>query len=558
MATIDPETLQNTDKKASQPGSIQYARLAHTKHPQYLEKFWKRARAFYCGGVRLLENPSVMAQVFPQHINEEPAVYEMRQKLAHYTNHSGAIVNHLLGKLTADPVKVVTDDAEDFYAEFLADTSPPAGPEVPLEELLSRTILEAAQTKCAYALVEMPNNLDTEYRTLAEQEGAGALHAWATPVKAESVVDWECDKSGEYKWALLCFESKVRPTVFEARNTITQEYWLYTANEWIRWDVTRRDDEEISPETWISPSASGPHSFGKVPLVKLELPDGLWIMSKLESLAREYFNKRNALSWAEFKALLPMLYEFLDPGEVAGLVGGATTDQDRAINQQRSPAHVQQRQAAPGGGDRVEWVAPPDAPFAHALSSCTDIRDEMHRVVHQMALAADTKGAMLRRSEGSKRQDTIALDIVLSAYGKILRKFTRDLLTMVQLGRGEEPSAWTVTGGKKFDMVTADAIIEEESILDTVEMPSPTARAERKKQLVRVLFGDTLTEEQYEEIDEEIDSYYSAEGELAQAEDYKLTEDVEAEQEPDGDDELERALRQGKGSIIATGRPGRR
>ena len=542
------------EEAAKLTGAITYALLAGKRHPEYLEDFWARARAFYKGGVHLLENDAVLERVFPRHVGEKDEVYDMRKKLAHYTNHSGSIVNHLIGKLMGDPVRLQAEpEMDDFYTDFQKDTSPPNGKGCSLDDLVGKVLLEAAQTQCGYALVEMPQNLDDEAKSLAEQEASGALNAWAVEVKAESVVDWEVDKSGEYVWVLLCFKDSKRDSVYADRNTITEAYWMYNHKGWVRWDVEYKADTPPKGEDVILPAASGSHTFGKVPLAKLQFPDGLWIMSKLESLAREFFNKRNALSWAEFKALMPVLYEYLDPGTMPQMPGPGGAD-NRATNQTRSSAHVQQRKAGAGQGDSAGWVSPPDAPFAHALTSCDSIRDEMHRVVQQMALSADNKGSLLRRSAESKEKDTDALDVVLGEYGKLARRFVIELLQLVEAGRGDTPREWTATGASNFDSSSTDALIEEETVLDTVEMPSPTFKAERKKQLARKVLGDSVTEEKLAEIDDEIETYFSNEGiegnEEANnaASREEVREALESGGEEDDEERLEAALTRGKPS----------
>jgi len=516
------------------PGAIRYGLLSKLRHTEYYEGFWARCRAFYKGGVHLLENKSVMRDVFPKHVGEKDEVYNMRQQLAHYTNHSGAIVNHMLGKLASDELRVRSEpEIDTFYTEFMDDCSPPEGEKIPLSDLLSGVLLNAAQCQKSYVLVDMPRNLDTEAATLAEQEASGALDAYCSEVLAESVVDWKLDKNGEYLWALLCFKSCERESVFAPRNTVREEYWMYDRESWIKWDVKYPKDEKPKAETIITPSDSGTHTFGKVPLVRFELPDGLWIMSKLESLAREFFNKRCALSWAEFKALMPSLYEFLDSG-LYPVVPGPAGEDNRATIQKRSPAHVQERRAGQGQGDRAEWIGPTDAPFTHALKSCDSIRDEMHRVVQEMALSADNSGALLRRSEGSKHQDSAALDVVLGEYGRLARKFVARLLQLVEAGRGDEPRAWVVSGLSKFVTASTDALIEEETILDTVELPSPTFKAERKKLVARSVLGDSVSEEKLAEIDKEIEAYFSFEGELVEAD---TREQIEAEAARIGNEE---------------------
>lgn len=536
MEAMDDSGPEGQDPVGPETKNIYYGMLKGVRNAEYREDFWARARAFYKGGVHLLEDDAVMNRVFPKQVNENPAVYSMRKQMAHYTNHAGSLINHMIGKLMSDPIRVRlsgSDKLPEWYGEFLRDVSPETGEEVSLDDLIREVVLDAMQTKRAYALVEMPAPTEAydedgnpAHKTLAQQEELGELDAYVLKVCAESVLDWKKDKAGEFEWVLLGFIENDRESVFEGRGTVREKYWYYTREEWIVWEVEYPHDKEPKPTDVIKAAHFGEHSFGCVPLAELDLPDGLWIMSKLESLAREYFNKRNALSWAEYKALMPMLYEFLDPGASPSLAGPGGAG-NRSTNQQRSPAHVQTRQAAAGDGDRAEWVAPPEGPFGHALESAKAIREDMFRVVQQMAQSADTSNGMLRRSEGSKKQDVGALDVVLEEYGVFAKKFSAQLLKIVGKGRDDEDFEWECSGLEDFDSTTAQDWIEDEAVLDTIELPSPKFKAERKKQLVRKLLGSSIDEATMKEIDEEIDAYFSYEGELANFEDER--EQVRAE-----------------------------
>jgi len=493
-------------------GSIPYGLLAKHRHPEYLGEFWARARAFYKGGVHLLEDRTILESVFPRHVGESDAVYSMRKKLAHYANHSGALMNHMTGRLFSDTLNVrPKDNSPEWYQDFFEDTSrnTVGGNILPLDALCSRILLDAMQCKAGYILIEMPKTSKMA-NSLAEQEAHGDLNAWAVQVKPESVIDWDLDSDGGFNWALLCFTSCKRESVFSARSKVTETYWLYDKEGWVKWEVSYPKGEPPKDNSVVHPVDLGKHTFGVVPLVKMELPDGLWVMSKLESLARELFNKRNALAWSEYKALLPVLYEFLDPGMMPSMPGPAG-DEDRATSQTRSTAHVQQRQAAPGQGDEAKWIAPPDAPFNHALGSCEAIRDEMHRIVHQMALATDPNASSMRRSSESKKHDGSALDTVLQEYGDLLKRMIRDILRTLAQGRGDSEIIWEIGGLEKFDMLNANSILNDEVILDTVELPSATFKAERKKAVARSVLGGTVSEEKLLLIDQEIEDYFTSE-----------------------------------------------
>ena len=502
------------EKKA---GSIQY-RTLQQRHPDYNEDYWSRCRVFYKGGKELLENDAMMRRVFPQHRNEDGGVYDMRKGMAHYTNYSGEIIDELMAKLNSDPLRLEAEDADPFYLELLDNCAPPGAAAVRLGDLLQKLLLTAMQCSRSWVLVDLPPaDPINEAGSLLEQELSGGLNAWCVEVQPESVIDWEVDRNGVLEWALLCYKSAKRAGIEGTRGLIKETYIYYTAQGWAKWEVEYSEDpsdtDHMKPkdEDHIPMAEQGTHGFGRVPLQPLDLPEGLWAMGKLESLAREHFNKRCALSWAEFKALMPVLYEFHDNSVENQALGGEGGDIDRAYNQPRSTAHVQVRNA----NDRVEWAAPPAECFTHALESCKSVRDEMHRVVHQMARSADMNKAAIRRSGESKAQDENGTNIVLEALGDLMREFAKELLKLVAIGRRDPEIEWLATGLSNFQDGNLSALLDQESVLDTaVEIPSPTFKRLRKFQIAKKVLGDAVRETELGTIKEEIQAFYSLEREI--------------------------------------------
>lgn len=482
-------------------------------HPDYMKDYWCRTRAFYRGGPALLEDPVVMAKVFPRHNGETDRVFNIRKGLAHYVNYAGEIIDHMVAKLTSDPARPQADtDLDDFYEEFFENTAPSPARPVSLGMLVRKAFIEAQQTRHTWILADMnPADRTGEPASLAEQEQAGDLDVWTTLIPAESVIDWEEDNNGTLLWALVAYVSRNRPGLQAGRSRVKEEYFFYTPEGWTKWVVEYDEDKPPQPNDVIPLNSVGTHSFGRVPLVKLELPDGLWAGAKLESLAREHFNKRNALAWAEYKSLLPVLYEFIAPPDV--LLSGPAADDNRAVNQTRSVAHVQERSS----GDRVEWISPSPGPFQHTLDSVNSTKDEMHRIIHTMALSADNRNNSIAKSAESKDMDENAMDTILETLGEIGRDKVKELLSLVAAGRGDK-IVWTVTGMTNFAAVETSHVLNQEAVLDTtIQIPSGTFKALRKFDLAERLLGDGASDEQLATIKEEIEQFYAQDSEMVEA-----------------------------------------
>lgn len=500
---------QGTLANAQAGAGKTYATLRQT-HDDYDADYWQELRALYEGGKTLLRNDKLMSRLFPPHRAEHDGLYTERKRRALYIPYPAEIIDHLVAGVTSDPISMaIGGDQEkpeplpEFYAEFVEDVSPDGGSRVSLNEHLSDQLRMALQTLCAWTLVDLPP--PGQYPSLADQENAGALRAYAVAIDPESVIDWEVDANGQFLWVMIHVVERRRATIDASRSQIVERWTYYTRDEWVRYERARDinkpfDDKDVIPE-----ADRGAHSFGQVPLLRLALPEGLWAMNKMASVAREHFNKRSALAWGEFQSLLPELYEFLGPeGGAKGVrIGENQEDPSRGTNQRRGQGFVQQR----GHEDRAEFVGPDVAPFNEARQSCDALRDDMHRVMHQMALSAANNSAALKRSAESKQQDTAAVEIVLRELGRLGRKFAEAILNMVSLGRREETIAneWVAKGMAEFDSVTVSDSLKDALDIDMLRIESATFRKRHRMQIARAVLEGKVSPEDLDEIEKELD-----------------------------------------------------
>lgn len=519
MARVATSSSDVNSGQTSAARGIAYKHLKRT-HPEYDAEYWRILRALYEGGRRLLRDAVVMGKIFPPHRDERPNIYRQRRSLAFFIPYPAEILGHIVAGLASDPIEMELggDDGEEkkplppYYQGFYEDVTAAGAGAMSLNKLLTEQIRTGLQTGAAWTLVELPPAVDgdgepVEYDSPAEQEERGALNAYAVKIEPECVVDWEFDDTGELDWALLHFVHRPRPTLEDSRGMVRERWKFYTRYSWTEYEVVHPEDAELKDDDIVPVRGEGDHSFRRVPLAHMRLPDGLWAMDKIESLAREHFNKRSALGWGERQSLIPDLYEFLGPEDAAkgAVIGGTQEDPDRAVNQQRGPGYVQRR----GAGDRAEFVGPEVGAFAEARTSCDSLRDDMHRVLHQMALSTPNTASALKRSAESKEMDTAAVGIILMALGELAREHARSIYNLVSRGRGdgdkEYVGEWVAGGMATFDVVAVATAIADALSIDALNIESPTFRREHRKGLVRIILGDTATPEVIEKIDGELD-----------------------------------------------------
>ncbi|HUS27596.1 MAG TPA: hypothetical protein VMZ53_03785 [Kofleriaceae bacterium] len=513
------------------------------RHPEWRGDYWAECRALYAGGDRLLGDKAVLERLFPMHLHEVQKIYEERKKRSHYYPYAGTIIDHLLAGLGTDPLRVsfaleddqgkrelppaakwwerwvqdVTDTAErpsDYGLEDDDDGEDDDEGGTTMHSFIVDVLREALQTRTAWVLADLPP-LDPDApapiidsKLAAEQLGKADPYLCVVP--AEQVIDWQTSDDGKrLEWVIVMTQEQIRPSPKERRGLVRHTYVIWDAEVSTKYQIDI-DPANLPAAEHPVPVASGPtpHGFGRVPIERLVLPEGLFAMGKLHSLAREHFNKRCAMSWAEYKSLFAVLYEFLGPEDGTGMpVPMAQMDGNRAANQIRGQGYTQVR----GKDDDARFVGPDVAPFKEARESCNDAMREMHRVMFSMALSANMDSAALQRSGDSKAQDSATTAVLLDAFGQIVRRFFRRMLVLAALGRGEAPPKCRVEGLEQFDVSgVADAISEAVELLNGVPILSPLFRELFLARLYTKVLGD-VSHEQTAKIREQIRDAISAE-----------------------------------------------
>lgn len=478
-------------------------------HPEYDPHYWCRCRALYAGGKKLLRS-HVMRDIFPPHLVERDDVYQERCRRAYYINYAGAIIDSIVAELFGERLALTSEPKADaWYDEFIDDCSPPGGKRKPLNQYLKEVMLTALQTQHSWTLVDLPRLGEDIPSSLADQERMGGLNAYLCGVEPESVRDWEETEDGELVWALLAFQHSKRMGLDQSRDSITEEFVLYTVNECVKYQITYDPRKPPEDNTVVPEVSRTPLSFGKVPLVHLKLTDGLYAMGKLESIAAAHMNKRNALSWAEYKSLFPTLTHFQGPPNP---VQPQSEDPNRATNQTRGQGYVTRLPA----DDRLEWSGPSAEPFTAAAADLASLRDEMYRVVQQMAQSVDNSAAALQRSAESKTMDRAATVIVLKALAQYVIEHVREVLALVGKGRGDPEVEWTVKGMEVFDSaVGVGTLLEQAETLENVSIPSATFNRKVKFLLAKRILGDDVTDDDLKDIEKELEE--SITGEMYEA-----------------------------------------
>lgn len=512
---------------------IDYKTLSTTRSREYDGDYWCKIRILYEGAKTLkdaLNGNKIRSEIFPSHLGEEPDVYKERIKRSCYVNYLSQLVDYIVSVLFSDPVKITAGgDGEDldpgsvapFYDDFYRNTAQPGSRPVTFNETLRRVALDALLFKRAWLLVEFPKKpvgedgapVQPASRYAEEQLEAGGQYkrAYCCSVDPECVYDWERAEDGELAWAMIHDKAYPRATVDAKRTTCVETFTVYDRDGWTRY-TWEYDEEKSPPKDNDGPTRteSGAHDFGRVPLLDFAIPDGLWAGGKMENIAVELFNKLSALSWGQYRSLFQVLAINLQNADPKDGFSPIAEDQNRAVNQTLGPGRVW----VGAEKDQIRYVGPDAGPFAEARAYLAELRDEMHRVLHQMAQAVDNSGAGLKRSGESKQQDQEAGAIVSRELGRIFREVTTTIYDTVAAGRKETDKTWSVSGLESYDEQGASDLVAEAVQLETVSIPSPTWQAIRKHDLALKL-SPGLTDEQSAKILDELQKNTAKEQENA-------------------------------------------
>lgn len=504
-----------SEKKDDKGASVGQAALYETfmmRHPTYDAEYWERLECLYKGGRALLENEKVMARIFPKHRGELDQIYDERVRCAHYIPWAAEIVGNTVTGVFSDPITVGSSEKgselPEFYGEFINDvTRPEKRTECSMTEFVGERLLQSLIKGCSWAQIDLPK-VDGEFSTRLEEERAGADRVYMVPLNCENVIDWEEDEDGDLLWAITMKTTNRRSTPDANRKLVTEEFTVMDREGYQVFEITYDPEKPPKEKTPVPLMDSGVHTFGIVPLLRIELPDGLRAMEKMESACRALLRDLNSMSWAMRQSLHQELYEYLAPEMMTGGIppDNESGDPNRAHNQQRGQGWVQVR----GHQDRAEYIGPGTEGFEFALKSVMMHRDEMHRVNNQMGTNADVDSGTIRRSAESKQMDTESGEALHRELGKYVRRFIEESLTAARDGRRDPDAALDglkITGCEKFHQRTTTGHLENALAVQSMAIESPTLDRALKLDVAKVHLGEVLSDKQMKLVEEELEEF---------------------------------------------------
>lgn len=415
------------------------------RHPSWNASRQAELQALYEGGEAL---EKLYPALLPQRDRERPQRYQVRLKEAQYRNYLGPILDYFASMLfvsrtvskAAKEENPVQDPGE-FWKTFREDCDRGG---TDLDDFFKRTLTCAMVHGVDWLRLHQParpSDIEITNQLDAEKLGLGAC--WIEHIDHDCVLDWDTGEDGRLLWAVRHKIEQKRRGLEGDRKLITETWEYLTPEDVTTYAITYESDKAPQATDEVpSVGAPVPHSFGRVPLVCLDLPAALWVANRLRSPQLAHFRKTNALAWSLATSCYAMRQYFV-----------------ASVEDFRTHVNGPGYELVLGKDDKAEWDAPPTDHFTALRDEVATEKDEIFRIAHQMALGVENNAAAVGRSAESKASDLESTRVVLVAFSRIVRETIEYTLDLISVARGED-FTWSVEGLDDFAALDAAAFIE--------------------------------------------------------------------------------------------------
>jgi len=446
-------------------------KLLRATHPDYDADMWADYWALYKGGKCWRQRVFRFLQRNPQ---EPHDVYDLRCKSAHYRSYLGPIIDYFVAFLFTEALvprakrgnKVV--DADEFYAQLKEDSD---GNGTDLVELLRNRLTKALVEGASYILAELPDDGGAPALDLADWQKRGLGRAKLRRLDRCDILDFERGPDGNLLWAITYESSKPRPDPRRLRDATRHTWKIYDRVNVETFSVLVEDGQALDPDLDIASIDFRAHGFDVVPIVELIIPDGMWIANRVESPQREHTVLSNAHTWLIRRTCFAMPVLKLKTDDKRADIFGAGYYIKLGVD------------------ESFEWAAPPNSPFDAIRQEVESQKDEIHRIVHQMAQGVSNNAATVGRSGESKQADAEATRVMLEAIGAVVRESVESLYDMLAGARKDDVD-WSIEGLTGYSVVDVAALIQTISQAVLLDIPSPTWGREVRKLAALALVPD--------------------------------------------------------------------
>ena len=441
-------------------------KFLNATHPEHDDAAIARREALYQGGPAWHRH---VAEFVPKNAQEPEALYAERKERATYENHAAGIIDLLAAMLFSEAPGV-----EGVDPAWLLDVDRRRTGWAPYWR---GVFVDALVQGVAFVQVALPSRpADVVPADRATEERMGLLRPWLLDLEAGEVIDWGEDEAGNLDWLVTRMSYSERGGPEAGRKTTWR--WRYIDAMQIRsWEWTATEAKPVPTDGEDAPEKPAiVHGLGALPVVRMQLPAGLWAMGKLYDPVVAHTRADNDYQWSLHRAAHALMVLAVKDGAPpptlgAGYYLAVTRDAD--------------------GEDSVSYAEPSGTSFDAQAKNVQAKREEVYRVAQQMALSASQDATPAQQSGASKAMDWQALQVMLVAYADIARTAmiqVAEIVARIQFPSTSAPVV-TVAGLEGWQQEDVGAVIADASLAVPL-IPSPTYKRSLAKSLAARLLPD--------------------------------------------------------------------
>lgn len=273
----------------------------------------------------------------------------------------------------------------------------------------------------AYVAADFPGGAP-DGASLQTANDSGANDGRICTYNAEHVDDWAEDERGNLVWIRVHTVTPTRDAFGQAKTE--KHCWTYLTSTGRRdYEATKKIDKDWSTDekkSRVNGLPPQPYNYnGKLPVSRVRIPGGMWLMNRLATASLNLFNAEAGLEFLYMANCYQMLVLTLEGGSAGAPrpVGELTGFMMRI-------------------GESANWLAPASGPFAEYREYVKVKRDKLYAAAQALPLLAPAQVQNPRQGLGAKITDHAAAKTMISTYRGAIKDAFEYVLDIIKTVRG--------------------------------------------------------------------------------------------------------------------------
>ena len=446
------------------------------KHPEWTlnKEAWDACETLYRGGVLIRQQASKFLRKRPK---ELPDVYAFRCSMFSYENILGSGIDYYLASVFRKQPEIdfklrgpdgllydvtdIPDDARAYYLKFQEDCDTNG---TRITDFYRNVLKNMLLYQKSWVLFDLPNESSPVSRW--DQQN---LMPHLVGFGPQQVTNWGEDEHGNLEWVVIRTETERRE-------------WLKPSMKVTRWYKFDQQYYEIYEAT-SSPGMGnadvqtaklidgGFHALaetGKVPVLRVEVPEGLWLANRVLPQVLDHLNSDNSYAFALYMANLAMPV-------IIGKAQNTITLSEAGYLQLPE-------------GSTLTWTEPVGTSFERSHQRVASLREEIYRAMYLMPQGRSSEATASVQSGYSKFMEMAPSAEIQNLLGDIIRVSMERVLNFAAVVRDDE----VVFSVRGFSATLEPALeeIQEATGFMSLNVRSETALKENEKKAIRARFTD--------------------------------------------------------------------